>query len=240
MSDVVLSPEINQQFLIESLANGQPNQQSFVVEDFYGLVEAGISYDDQEAVAAAIESFATSTPVEFCEPPFADEEFTTIADRVEREVSDFIMNNGTAALIYRMGATEFRQVSSIYNTNNMLHFAKQLIERSANGLNQVDLEQIYRYRTIIKRLEGVRQNLAESYAALDYAEDSRRKSGARTWSGDVHEYGHRSGGVVDPSDYHDFADDERDDPGKQVLVVEKVPIKLTTRGDHYALFDDSK
>lgn len=234
MSEVPGTTSGDEGLLTYLLSEQIPADMVFSAEAFYPLVTEAIYGDDQEAVAFALQRFAAATSVEFAEPTFSDEEFTKLADAIEREVSDYIMENEGPRLFGLMGVTELSQVKAIYNANNMLFFAKELIKRADDTLTQDDLQRLYRYRKILKRLEEQDDLHAKSAAHGEYLEGNRGKIGALSWPGRVRAYGIMVGGLIDPVDHSDF-DEAGDDAGRLEAVIDGQKIRLRGKDAHYAI-----
>lgn len=180
-------------------------------------------WDGDTTVIGAIQKFASHTTVEFDEPATPEESFSRTATRVEAEISSFIEFNQPTTSLELLSEHDVEHINEIYNSNNLLALARDLTERSPDGLVTDEIDMLYRYKTILKRLLGHSEIIAMAQA--EQAGLSKEpKDGARTWAGDIHPYGHRVGGVIDPAEFRAFSESE--DPGRNVITVEGIPIKL--------------
>jgi len=196
--------------------------------NFLNLLTDSLDYDESHAVRA-IKDFALRSKVEFAEPTYEENEITRISDAVEQEISGFIMNNSGLNLFDLMGSVERGQIQAIYNTNNLLHFAQDIIQRCDGEITQAELDKIYRYRTILKRFD----EFDAKYQNSPETPKKEPKVGAKTWAGYIRKIADDTG-VIDLPDHKTFSGDtDSQDPALSELTVDGVHLRAISIGGRY-------
>ena len=194
-------------------------------DNFVSYLQATLNLDDDMEILEGVKNYANNAEVEYSELTIPEESLTPLTKRVETEIDEFIQSNKCLTSIHLLGNDEIIQLRAIFNANNLLATAKAFVETAGQNFDTVLLDMVYRYRTTLKRIQQQAEWIAEAQIDFDFTQANNHKVGARTWGGDVHQYGHFAGGAIDPKEFRDF-DTDREDAEYVRVTVDGVSVHL--------------
>lgn len=201
-------------------------QELFDPTHFYQLVTKGVDLD-AASIETAMRRFVEFSPVKDPEEANAatDEEVVSAhLQTIDSGLAKFI-ESGTRYATILMSDVEIRILQSFYSRTNLLLHARSLIEQS-NALTHEQVDQIYRYRVVVKMLEDARVNFEK------VKQEPPETTRARLWRGNVRDYGSDVGGRICAADYIQFSDEHREPvPHAAKAGDELVPLTKLQRHD---------
>lgn len=169
-------------------------------ENFLELVQIAVHLDlDNEAgTLSALSDFALCNPVEFVEPATPEDSLTQLVKSIDAEIGDFLQEARPFRSLSFCNSSDIKNLSEIYNSHNLLALACVLVEQCNGPLTINDVDVLFRYRTVLQRLQDAQIALQQ----FESTEDApKTKDGERTWAGDVHPYGCETG-QIDPVEFY--------------------------------------
>ncbi len=206
--------------------DSKPDNDHWSPDNFYKLLSATIEIDDTSVALIAINSFVRISETEYLEIDSAAGEQTNLLLSIEVEISKFIEHNQRINRLSVLGISEAEVLVLIYNEQNLLAFAQDTAQRNAAGITTETLEMIYRYRTVVRRIqEVIEKNIA---IGQQQGTEPRTPSQANAWAGEVREYGYNDQGRIRIGDYRAFSDVPEEEEERPVIIGD-TEVKLVLR-----------
>ena len=182
-------------------------------DNFRLLIVKAVNEYEEDVADKLIFRFASLATVEFSDA--GDIDLSPIANMIDRDAGNFIQSMSSVGNFAVLSLDDLLDLKKIYNNNNMLAFAKDLIERNVDTKSLDYLVMVYRYRTVLKQLDDACDKAAVS--SLGQTPTTLKVSSV------VDHYGHEYD-RINLSSYSDFAEKEDDNADRPIIIAGE-PVK---------------
>jgi hypothetical protein len=196
-----------------------PTDETLNPANFYKLLTTTLHIDDENVALVAVNRFLALAQAEHTDIIEGEESLSSL-EPIEIEISEFIESKQT---MHRLNVLDFNEalaLKNIYDEQNLLAFAIETARRHPNGITSESFDYIYRYRTVVRRIQEVIDQ-SDTAVAQPRHKIATREVG---WAGDIHDYSHDKE-RINPRDYWHFSGDNVDEEFR-VITIDGVEIKV--------------